>query len=231
MLAVVKTPHIEIEIKGKISLGDIDEGWVLCNISQEKRLLHRSLKRILDLSVGLCGAVVFSILLPIVMLLIKIDSNGSIFYKQERIGKDGEGFYLYKFRTMVNDAEKNGPEWSRDGDSRITRVGNILRKTHIDELPQFINVLAGSLSVVGPRPERPVFVDMLKSKISFYNTRHTVKPGITGLAQIRYPYGSSVEDAMRKLEYDLYYIKNRSVLLDLSIILKTARIIFRDLLT
>jgi len=162
----------------------------------------------------------------IVPILIKLDSRGKIFFRQERIGEGEKIFNIYKFRTMYEDAEgKTGTVWSQRGDRRITRIGRFLRKWRIDELPQLYNVLKGDMSIVGPRPERPFFVETLKKQIPFYSERHYVKPGITGWAQVRYEYGDSIEDAIEKLRYDLYYIKNQSLIFDLLIILETIKVI------
>ena len=159
----------------------------------------------------------------LVAIAIKVDSPGPVFYRQERIGKGGKIYRLWKFRSMAQDAEVNGAMWAREKDDRVTRVGRILRKARIDEMPQAFNVLVGDMSFVGPRPERPIFVAELKKQIPFYELRELVRPGITGWAQIRYPYGASVEDARNKLEFDLYYIKNSTVFLDLMIIFHTFR--------
>ena len=180
-------------------------------------------KRVFDVFVSLF---LLSQAFPTMMLLaiaIKIDSKGPIFYRQERVGYRGKSYWLWKFRSMRTDAEKDGAVWARKNDDRVTRIGRIIRKTRIDELPQIFNVLIGEMSFVGPRPERPVFVNELKEKIPFYGLREAVKPGITGWAQIRYPYGASVEDAQNKLEFDLYYIKNGSLFLDVAIIFHTVR--------
>src|SRR5262249_31237006 len=144
----------------------------------------------------------------LVAIAIKLDSTGPVFYRQERVGKGGKVYGLWKFRSMAKNAEANGAMWAREKDDRVTRVGRILRKTRIDEMPQAFNVLFGDMSFVGPRPERPMFVAELKKQIPFYELRELVRPGITGWAQIRYSYGASVEDARNKLEFDLYYIKN-----------------------
>ena len=163
----------------------------------------------------------------IIALSIKMTSKGSIFYKQKRMMTKEKEFYIYKFRTMIMNAEKKtGPVWANKNDARVTLVGKFLRKFWLDELPQFINVIRGEMSIVGPRPERREFVEKLERIIPYYYLRHTVKPGITGWAQINYPYGASVEDAVHKLEYDLYYIKNMSPLLDTQIFLKTIGVMF-----
>jgi sugar transferase (PEP-CTERM system associated) len=159
----------------------------------------------------------------LVALAVKLDSKGPIFYAQERVGLGGRPYRLWKFRSMRQDAEKGGAVWARQNDDRVTRVGRFIRKCRIDELPQLYNVLRGDMSLVGPRPERPVFVNQLKQQIPFYGLRELIKPGVTGWAQIRYPYGASVEDARNKLELDLYYVKNGSLFLDLAVIFHTVR--------
>jgi len=159
-------------------------------------------------------------------LAVYLDSDGPILYCQERVGEHGNVFTVYKFRSMQVDAEKEGtPLWARSGDERVTRVGRIIRTTRLDELPQLWNVLRGDMSFVGPRPERPFFVEQLAQEIPFYQQRHSIKPGITGWAQVKYQYGSSIEDAMEKLRYDLYYVKHLSLALDLSIVFDTVKVI------
>ncbi len=180
-------------------------------------------KRVFDVAVASLLLLLAAPLLLVVMLAIKLDSKGPIFYRQERVGLGGRSYWLWKFRSMRTDAEKDGAVWARANDDRVTRVGRFIRKTRIDEIPQVLNVLLGDMSFVGPRPERPVFVEQLKQQIPFYGLREAVKPGITGWAQIRYPYGASVEDARNKLEFDLYYVKNGSLFLDIGIIFHTVR--------
>jgi exopolysaccharide biosynthesis polyprenyl glycosylphosphotransferase len=183
-------------------------------------------KRVASLVTSTIGLLLSLPLLPFVVLAIKISSPGKILYRQNRVGREGVVFRCYKFRTMHSDAEADsGPTWARDDDPRITRVGSFLRKTRMDEIPQLWNVLKGDMSLVGPRPERPEFVAELNQKIPYYHLRHSVRPGITGWAQVLYKYGSSVEDAKEKLRYDLYYIKNASAGLDLLIILNTIKIV------
>jgi exopolysaccharide biosynthesis polyprenyl glycosylphosphotransferase len=166
--------------------------------------------------------------LPIVAvtaILIKLDSRGPVFYKQERVGKNGRLFVLAKFRSMRVDAETTGPVWASKDDDRTTRVGRIIRKVRIDEIPQFWNILRGEMSFVGPRPERPHFVAQLAQEIPYYEQRHLIAPGLTGWAQIKYPYGASIEDARQKLQYDLFYIKNHSLILDAIVLFETIKII------
>jgi exopolysaccharide biosynthesis polyprenyl glycosylphosphotransferase len=176
--------------------------------------------------ISIVGLLLSAPFLPLVILAIKLSSPGRVLYWQNRVGRDDRVFRCYKFRTMRSDAEAiSGPTWAEDDDPRVTPVGRLLRKTRIDEIPQLLNVLKGDMSLVGPRPERPEFVAALNKKIPYYHLRHSVRPGITGWAQILYKYGSSVEDAKEKLRYDLYYIKNTSVGLDLLIFLNTIKIV------
>jgi exopolysaccharide biosynthesis polyprenyl glycosylphosphotransferase len=185
--------------------------------------LRRALKRGFDLLVASTLLLLASPFLVLVALAIKLDSRGPVFYRQERTGLLGKTFYLWKFRSMRTDAEKNGAVWAKANDDRVTRVGRFIRRTRIDEIPQVFNVLMGEMSFVGPRPERPVFIEQLKKQIPFFGLREAVKPGLTGWAQIRYPYGASVDDARNKLEFDLYYVKNGSLFLDVGIIFHTVR--------
>jgi exopolysaccharide biosynthesis polyprenyl glycosylphosphotransferase len=189
-----------------------------------------AIKRGFDIAVSLALLLLTLPLMMLTALLIRIDSPGSVLYRQRRVGLHGEQFTLLKFRSMTVDAEQGGdPRWATQQDPRITRVGSFIRSMRIDELPQLLNVLRGEMSMIGPRPERPHFVNQLARIIPFYRERSYVKPGITGWAQVNYPYGASVEDARQKLAYDLYYVKNRSLLLDLLILLATVRVIlFRE---
>jgi exopolysaccharide biosynthesis polyprenyl glycosylphosphotransferase len=183
-------------------------------------------KRAMDITFSLTLLIATLPLLIILSILIKLDSRGPVFYRQARVGLRGQVFSIYKFRSMVVDAEsKSGAKWAQAGDPRVTRIGRFIRRTRIDEIPQVLNVLKGEMSFVGPRPERPEFVKELAKEIRFYNERHRTKPGLTGWAQINYPYGASVKDANEKLKYDLYYLKNRSILLDIFIMLQTLRIV------
>ena len=175
---------------------------------------------------ALIGLIVSVPIAVLAAILIKIDSPGPIFYTQERVGKNDRTFVVIKFRSMRCDAEANGtPVWSSVDDERVTFVGKIIRKIRVDEIPQFWNILKGEMKFVGPRPERPHFVKQLGQSIPFYEHRHLVAPGLTGWAQVKYPYGSSLEDARQKLEYDLYYIKNQTLMLDMLIVLQTFKII------
>ena len=184
-------------------------------------------RRALDIAVALLGFPVFLIILPLVSLATHLCSPGPIFYHQQRVGRGGKLFRLTKFRSMVQNAESNGAVWSREDDPRVTPVGRFLRKTRLDELPQLWNVFVGDMSLIGPRPERPEFVEELEKQLPYYPIRHSVRPGLTGWAQVRYHYGSSVQDALAKLQYDLYYIKHRGPALDMLVLLHTIRIVLR----
>ena len=199
----------------------IDARWLFMARLDLAHPYYHGVKRMVDVGASIVGLILSSPLLLLAMAAIKLESRGPMFYSQLRVGRFNRPFYIYKLRTMVQDAEKNGAQWAQTSDSRITRTGKILRKTRIDEIPQFWNVLKGEMSLVGPRPERPEFVEMLKEELPFYVQRHLVKPGLTGWAQINYPYGASVEDALNKLTYDLFYVKRTSVGLDLQIMLRT----------
>jgi exopolysaccharide biosynthesis polyprenyl glycosylphosphotransferase len=185
-------------------------------------------KRVVDITASLVLMVAAVPAMVLTAVAIVIESGFPIFYVQERVGRGGRLFRIVKFRSMCVDAEADGKaRWAQAGDSRITRVGRFIRKTRIDELPQLWNVLNGDMSLIGPRPERPSFVAELTRDIPFYNARHSVKPGVTGWAQVRYTYGASREDAKRKLEYDLFYVKNHGLLLDVLILVETVRVVLR----
>ncbi|MCS6789071.1 MAG: sugar transferase [Patescibacteria group bacterium] len=211
----------------KVPLFEINEEWFLDKILNQEKFYDK-LKEAFEFVFALF---LFIVLLPLeilIAILIKLTSRGPVIYKQVRVGKNNQEFVLYKFRTMREDAEKDGPQWKKSGDNdpRFTLIGKILAKTHLDELPQLINILKGEISFVGPRPERPEFIKILEKQIPYYNIRHLIKPGITGWAQINYKYGASIEDAYQKLQYDIYYIKNKSIILDLAIIIKTIKNFF-----
>lgn len=177
--------------------------------------------RLFDVVFSIIGLVLLLGLLPFIVLLNLIGNKGPLFYKQERVGRNGEVFKIVKLRTMVVDAEKNGAVFAKVNDTRITPIGRLLRKSRLDEVPQFINVLKGEMAIIGPRPERSVFVEQIAENIPLYKTRHVIKPGLTGWAQVNYPYGENLEDSLMKLRYDLYYIKHRSLFLDINIVVKT----------
>lgn len=215
---------------GRINLDRLDERWLTYADGFSNNSFNVAAKRLMDILVSLAVMVLTLPLMLITALLIKLDSKGPVFYRQERVGLHGRPFTLFKFRSMKVDAEAGGrPRWASRKDPRVTRVGGFIRSTRIDELPQLINVLRGEMSFVGPRPERPHFVEQLAEIIPFYHERSYVKPGITGWAQVNFPYGASVEDARQKLSYDLYYVKNRSLFLDILILFSTVRVIlFRE---
>jgi len=211
-------------ITGKVPIESIRMSWLLFSPGSHASRFYLIYKRFASVVISIVGLLLSLPLLPFVIIAIKLSSPGRILYWQNRVGRDDEVFRCYKFRTMRSDAEAStGPTWAQDGDPRITPVGKFLRKTRIDEIPQLLNVLKGDMSFVGPRPERPEFVADLRKKIPYYHLRHSVRPGITGWAQILYKYGNSVEDAKEKLRYDLYYIKNTSVGLDMLIVMNTIK--------
>jgi sugar transferase (PEP-CTERM system associated) len=197
---------------------------VFADASRWTRLYKRA-RRLIDVALAIIIGLLTSPLMLLTALAIKLDSRGPIFYLQERVGLHNTTFRIVKFRSMRVDAEANGPVWANEGDSRVTRVGRWIRKLRIDELPQLFNIMRGEMSLIGPRPERPVFIKQLEQRIPYYSERHLVKPGLTGWAQVCYPYGASFEDAREKHQYDLYYIKNQSPMLDALILLETARIV------
>jgi exopolysaccharide biosynthesis polyprenyl glycosylphosphotransferase len=226
---IIDMPGFYERATGQIPIKNVEDSWFLYSGGFE--LLHRPFlqrfKRLLDLVISSLGLLLSLPLMGIVALLVKLDSKGPVFYRQERSGQGEKPFNLLKFRTMREDAETcTGPVWASVRDYRITRVGRWLRLTRLDEVPQFINVLRGEMSFIGPRPERPFFVEKLSKEIPYYGLRFAVKPGLTGWAQVQFRYGASVEDAMEKLKFDLYYIKNMSCGLDLWIALKTLKVIF-----
>ncbi|MCX6785491.1 MAG: sugar transferase [Candidatus Komeilibacteria bacterium] len=216
------------QVNQRVPLEIISRGWFLDNFSEGSKNFYEPSKKLLDLALCLITGIVSLILIPFIALAIKLSSNGPILFKQIRVGKDGQTFLALKFRTMYENAEKSGPMWARENDPRITKVGRFLRKVRLDEIPQLINILKGDMSFVGPRPERPEFINELELKIPFYKERLLVKPGLTGWAQINFPYADSAESSLKKLQYDLYYIKHRSFFLDLSVVLKTISIVFKQ---
>jgi sugar transferase (PEP-CTERM system associated) len=210
-------------VAGRLSLENIYPSSLIFSEGFKESLIFKKGKRFFDLFFSILGLLLFLPFGILVAIAIKMDSQGPVFYEQERIGQDEKRFRLKKFRSMRQDAEKNGPVWAMVADQRATRVGALIRKLRIDEVPQMINVIKGEMSFVGPRPERPFFVRKLENEIPYYSHRHIVKPGITGWAQICYPYGASEEDALEKLKYDMYYIKKMSLVFDLTIILETIK--------
>lgn len=225
-IEVVDAPSFYEQMTGKLLLENITPSWFIFSQGFRVTLVLRVLKRLVDVVIASAILVLFLPLLPLMILIIKLDSPGPVLFKQQRVGEKEKNFTIFKFRTMRQDAEKEtGAVWAKADDPRITKVGEFLRKSRLDEIPQLLNVLSGSMSLVGPRPERPEFVHKLKEIIPYYSSRHSVKPGVTGWAQVSYPYGASVEDAIEKLRYDLYYIKNVTLVFDLMIILETIKVV------
>lgn len=212
-------------LTGKLQVESLRPSTLIFSNGFKKTKLTLWIKRVTGFAFSLIGLILFSPLILVISILIKIDSQGPVLYKQERVGENRKIFKLLKFRSMVENAETNGAVWAEENDNRITRVGRWLRKWRLDEIPQMFNVLKGDMSFVGPRPERPYFVEKLRKEIPFYDHRSSVKPGVTGWAQIKYRYGASKEDALEKLKYDLYYIKNLSPLFDLIVIFETIKVV------
>jgi exopolysaccharide biosynthesis polyprenyl glycosylphosphotransferase len=218
----VVRPHEFYErVMRRASLEDLDESWFLFDRPLRARRTYAAIKRITDLVAGLLGSLLVCLIVPIIALLIRLDDGGPVFFRQERVGRGRRPFLIWKFRTMQVEAEADGPVWAAPDDARVTRVGRLLRRTRLDELPQFFNVLKGDMALVGPRPERPQFVRILEQAVPFYQRRHLMRPGITGWATVRFGYGDTVTDKWRSHEYDLYYLKHRSPLLDLEILART----------
>jgi len=211
------------ELTGRLMVEKVNPSWIIFSPGFTIGRINHFFKRFFDILLSAFGLLLASPLMVVSALIVKLESPGPIFYCQERVGAHGASFWIIKFRSMGQDAEKNGAVWASKNDSRVTRFGGFMRKVRIDELPQLWNVLKGEMSFVGPRPERPIFVKELERKIPYYSLRHSIKPGVTGWAQICYPYGASEEDALRKLEYDLYYLKNLSVAMDLWIVFQTVK--------
>jgi len=214
-------------VTGKVHVSAIGQAWFLHNLTEGSKRLYELFKRAFDIAGSFVLAVISLPFIPLILLAIKTTSPGPAFFTQWRIGQNGRKFLAMKFRTMYIDAERHGPQWAQKNDPRATRVGRFLRKMRVDEIPQLINILRGEMSFVGPRPERVEFVQELTKDIPYYQERHLVKPGLTGWAQINFPYGASKTDALEKLQYDLYYIKNRSLILDLTILLKTIKVVMQ----
>lgn len=212
-----------IENEGKIEVEFITEEWLLQAYGFKilRSQIQNNIKRVFDIIMAIIIGVMTLPVMAVAAIIVRLESPGPIIYSQDRVGENGKEFKVHKFRSMRNDAEKDGAKWAQVNDPRVTKFGNFMRKTRIDELPQLINVLKGEMSFIGPRPERMVFIKELEKEIPYYNLRHMVKPGLTGWAQVMYPYGASVEDARRKLEYDLYYIKHHSLYLDMMIMFMT----------
>lgn len=211
---------------GQIRLDSVSAGWLIFGEGFAQGWVRALVKRLFDI---VCAGILLLLALPVMLLtaiVIVLESGGPVLYQQERVGLNGRVFKVVKFRSMRTDAEKDGkPRWATASDDRITRVGRLLRKSRIDELPQLFSVLGGSMSLVGPRPERPFFVDKLTQEIPYFAVRQSVKPGLTGWAQVRYQYGATIEDAAEKLQYDLYYVKNQSLFLDVVILFETVGVV------
>jgi sugar transferase (PEP-CTERM system associated) len=212
-------------LTGRVSLDMIRPSWLIFSGRGRQARIAGLARSVMHRLVALIGGIMSLPVALVAMILIKIESPGPVLYKQERVGRNGKPFVIMKFRSMRVDAEKEGPVWASSGDDRATRVGRVIRKIRVDEIPQFWNILRGEMSFVGPRPERPHFVSQLAEEIPYYEQRHLIAPGLTGWAQIKYPYGASIEDARQKLQYDLYYIKNQSLVLDAIILFETIKII------
>jgi len=223
---VVEAASLFETLSGQIALSDLRPSWLIFSSGFNKPRLLRTVKRGAEVVLAAFGLLIAAPALALVALAVLLSSRGPVLYRQTRVGEGSAPFDLLKFRTMRQDAESaSGPVWATAGDDpRVTRVGKVLRKTRLDELPQLWNVLRGDMSFVGPRPERPHFVEKLRKVIPYYDERHTVRPGITGWAQVKFPYGSTLEDAEEKLEYDLYYVKHMSLLFDLAIVLETVKV-------
>jgi exopolysaccharide biosynthesis polyprenyl glycosylphosphotransferase len=227
---VIRMPALYESLLGRVPISYLSADWLLTSFLDSARLydLYSPLKRLIDFLAAFIGLIFTLILLPAIALLIRIDSPGPIFYRQERSGRGGHSIWVWKYRTMVRDAESEGEvRWASPADPRVTRIGKWLRRTRLDEFPQFWNVLRGDMSLIGPRPERPEWIAQLEKQIPFYRARLLVQPGLTGWSQVNYGYVRSVEDTALKLEYDLYYIRHRSVVLDLKIALRTLGTIVR----
>jgi sugar transferase (PEP-CTERM system associated) len=212
-------------VTGRVLLDLVRPSWLIFSSRGRRARTNEVLRVVIHRLVALIGAILSLPIVLVTAVLIKIDSRGPVLYKQERVGKNGRLFTVMKFRSMRTDAEKDGPVWASNGDNRMTRVGRVIRKIRVDEIPQFWNILRGDMNFVGPRPERPHFVSQLADEISYYEQRHLIAPGLTGWAQIKYAYGASIEDAKKKLEYDLYYIKHQSLMLDATIMFETIKTI------
>jgi sugar transferase (PEP-CTERM system associated) len=213
-------------LTGRVSLRAVRPSWFVFSDGFHRSKWIDLLKRVLDLAAGMIGLAASMPIMIVVSLVVRLESKGPIIFRQTRVGRMGKCFEVLKFRSMNVDAEKsNGAQWASENDPRVTRIGRFLRKYRLDELPQFVNVIRGEMSFVGPRPERPCFVEELRKTIPYYDERHSVRPGVTGWAQVQYAYGASIEDAFNKLEYDLFYLQNMSLTFDLAIIFQTIRIV------
>ena len=223
---IVDAPSFYEEVTGKLFFEDLKPSWFIFSDGFRITNFKKINKRIFDIVISFLGVVATAPLMSVIALLIKVNSPGPAFFRQVRVGEQEKNFVLYKFRTMNHNAEEDtGAVWAQENDERITKVGRILRTMRLDELPQLYNVFKGDMSLIGPRPERPEFVEKLREIIPYYPERHFVKPGITGWAQVKFSYGASVDDTIEKLRYDLYYVKNLSLILDLLIVLETIKVV------
>ncbi len=216
-------PTFAEKITGKVPINSIGQIWFLENVKESQKSLYEVGKRLFDIFMAVIILLITLPFMPFIYAAVKSDSKGPFLFKQKRTGRKGKEFLAIKIRSMYINSESSGPQWAQKNDPRVTKVGRLMRKARIDEIPQLINILRGEMSFIGPRPERPEFIERLEKKIPYYNERSLVKPGLTGWAQINFPYGASEKDALEKLQYDLFYIKNRSFVLDLSITLKTIK--------
>ncbi|MEZ5395111.1 MAG: exopolysaccharide biosynthesis polyprenyl glycosylphosphotransferase [Bryobacterales bacterium] len=224
--AVEDAHAVMTSLTGRIPLNAVESSWFLFSAGFRRSRYQSAFKRLVDLVLSSIGLVCSLPIMALTAAAVKLDSRGPALFRQRRLGLNGQTFELMKFRTMREDAEADGvARWAEENDPRLTRIGGFLRKYRFDELPQFINVIRGQMSFVGPRPERPEFVERLRKTIPYYDERLTMRPGITGWAQVCYPYGATEEDALRKLEYDLFYLKNVSILFDIAIVFQTIKII------
>ncbi len=224
-VAIEESAAFYERLTGRVHLSTLRPSWLIFSGRGREGRASTILRTILHRGVALIGGILSLPIALVTMILIKLESRGPVLYRQERVGQNGRTFEVLKFRSMRVDAERDGPVWASKADDRATRIGRIIRKIRVDEIPQFWNILKGEMNFVGPRPERPHFVAQLAEEIPYYEQRHLVAPGLTGWAQIKYPYGASIEDARQKLQYDIYYIKNQSLMLDAVIIFETAKTI------
>jgi sugar transferase (PEP-CTERM system associated) len=224
-LAIEESDSFYEKLTGKVSTGTLRPSWLIFSGPSRRMLMYGRVRRLLDITLSSIGLFLSLPIMLLAAIAIKLDSRGPILYRQTRVGQHNRHFTIMKFRSMRVDAESGGAVWAEEDDPRVTRIGRLIRKLRIDELPQFVNIIRGEMSFIGPRPERPEFVSLLEREIPYYSQRHLIKPGLTGWAQIRYPYCASIEDAVQKLQYDLYYLKNQSALLDVVTLFETVRIV------
>ncbi|MFA5062113.1 MAG: sugar transferase [Patescibacteria group bacterium] len=231
-ISIVSLADFYQTLMARIPPFTFSEGWFIAHLQEQQKKIYDRIKILADYLFGVIIGLFFAITYPFIVLAIKLDSKGAVFFSQKRIGRGGAQFTIYKYRTMKSlaadgSAETQGPQFAATADNRVTEVGKFLRATRLDEIPQFINILKGEMSIIGPRPERPEFVEQLTQKMPYYPLRHLIKPGLTGWAQLHRSYYGTIEENLRKLEYDLYYIKNRGFMLDLSIALHTVNTVLK----